>query len=351
MNNNAIMSSYAQMVKKSNNTLSNCNNVIFNNEVSVINDSNFPMLGSTQKVESNITQKSESNIRQKSESNIRQKSEFNSDQILTSNTTQPKKLKMSEAQYKKKQEKKASKKAEKEALEKEVSDKLEEEEKAASNYAQKAYDEEYTVAWIEESKPENAIKRAQQAYEKAYTAKLDSIRKPKCKIELVPVVTDEYLLEDSESDEELPPIEQKHFTEKKIIEILHLNEEHHNDGFQLVKKKNSTFKQNQFAKKLESNKNDYVNSILSEQLLQTIESNFKKNQSMVITLKTTEDTLETGDDYKITKSGFLKNKLFSKFLSRVIFKKLNKLRVYVDIQKINDDSYNLTLTDKVSSTV
>ena len=360
------MSTFAQIVKKSNNALKeskNNVNVIAINEAPVINESNFPMLDSkvARKQDSivvtkqdSIVTKQDSIVVTKQDSIVTEHHESVTSQQLDFDTTEPRKLKLNEAQYKKKVEKKASKKAEKEALEKEITDKIEEEKKLASEYAQKAYDEEYTIAWIEESKPENAIKRAQKAYDKSFNAKLDSIRKPKGKIVSVPVitdVTDAYLLEDTEIDEELPPIEEKHFTGKKIIEVLHLNEEIDNEGFQVVKKKNSNFKQNQFAMKLESNKNEYVNSILSEQLLQSIESNFKNNQSMVITLKTTDDTLETGDDYTITKSGFLKNKLFSKFLSRVIFKKLNKLKLYVDIQKINDDSYNLRLTDKISKDI
>jgi len=314
------MSSFAEILMKNNKASKNVNINMLNSKVASIPETN-----NSQKLESTISQKSESTISQKSESTI----------------SSPKKSRISDAQYKKKLEKKASKKAEKEALDKELSEKFEEEERVASSYAQKAYDEEYTVAWIEESKPENAIKRAQKAYNKAYSAKLDSIRKPKDKIELVPVVNEDYLLEDSESDEELPPIEQKPFTEKKIIEILNLN-----DGFKLVKKRD--FRQNQFAKKLESNKNEYINSILTENLLQSIEENFKNNQSMVINLKITDDTLESGDDYTITKSGFLKNKLFSKFLSRVIFKKLNKLSLYVDIKKIDDTYYNIILTDKLN---
>lgn len=363
--------SFAQMVKKNLNTAPKVNvrNVkVSVNEVKEVapqkSEDNFPSLTPT-KTESTTTEIP----------------------LVLSDKTETKKFKMSDTTYQKKLEKKASKKAEKEANKETIVQKQRELEQKATTYAQKAYDDEYTIAFIEESRKAKAIERAQKAYEKAYTLEFDALRaaqkaydvafsstsdaqlakkaydkeyketydsvKKKNLAQTTPTtptpIVEEYILDDSESEDELPPLEQAPFTEQKIVEVIQMNQDNTDDSFQIVKRKHH-FKQNQFAKKLETSKHEYVNTILSDKLLLEIEENFKKNKSMVISLKTTDDILQSGDNYTITKTGFLKNKMFSKFLSGVIFKKLNNLRLYVDITKVTDESFNVTLTEKASIT-
>lgn len=260
-----------------------------------------------------------------------------------------KKNKLSEAQYQKKLEKKASKKAQKEAEEKEINDKLNAEEEQAKIYAQKAYDEEYTVAWIEETKEEIAKLRAQKAFNKAFEAKLNLLRKPNVQKNiletLVEPIAKEFIIEDSESDEELPSINQTKFTEEKIVSLIQLNEEVDNDGFQIVKNKTDRSK-SLFLKRLDFKKREYVDTILTKDMLTTIYNNFQKNNKLTVPLNLENDILESSNDYTITKSGFLKNKLFSKLLSSEIYKKLNKMKVFVSIDKLGDNKYNLILDKK-----
>ena len=101
-----------------------------------------------------------------------------------------------------------------------------------------------------------------------------------------------------------------------------------------------------FKNILDIKKNEYINIILSDDNLQNIQTNFTNKNSMTIPLNLKNDIMEKTKDYTITKSGFLRNKMFPKFLSSMIYNKLDKLRVFIKIEKINDTSYNIILDQK-----
>ncbi len=393
--------SFAQMVKKSiNNSINNSktDNVIVNEVVPHKDEINFPSL-----------------LKEAPKSNI--------DIKLNTPVKQTKKYKMSDATYQKKLEKKAIKKADKELeLEQKETENLQKQkefEKKVIKYAKKAYDDEYTIAFIEEKRKAEAIKRAKVAYDKAYNSEYEALsnaqkaydkvfsstnnefaakksfdktyknthellRKNKYVVQKEEIQNTEELIEepqllDDDSDEDLPTLKQPTFTEEKIMDVFQMNNTNDvfqmnntndefqmnntndefqmnntnngfqmnntNNGFQIFNKKKILSKQNLFNKKVEATKNEYINNILSEQLLTEIKENIKQNKTFTLDLKTTDDILYSGDDYIITKSGFLKNKTFPKYFSSVIYKKLN-LKLYVDIKRSDEKTFNLLLTDK-----
>jgi len=396
------MSSYAQMVKKVNVPKVNIPKVNISNivtqEVSTsiprVFEEEFPSLiiskphkVTTQKVEPNKIEE------QKVEPNkIEESIEAQQMQTVT-DSVHKKSFRISEGKYLKKLEKKASKKNQKEVAEHIILQKQKELEQKATVYAQKAYDDEYTIAFIEEEHKKDAIKRAMSAYDKAYSIEMEALiaaqkayddasivsssaaqkaydtmyKKTHNLVKKVKIlkqessnnqlihtpskdVTDQVLdetdqlldetdqlLDDTDSEDEVAKVP----APKQILKLDQMND----DGFQVVKKTRVP-KHNLFATKLEAAKERYVNDILTKEMLEYIQDSIKKTKTITIKLNITNDMLESGNNYTITKSGFLRNKLFSKYLSSVIFKKLNKLSLFVDITPNNRDTYNITLTNK-----
>jgi hypothetical protein len=271
----------------------------------------------------------------------------------------PKKKKLSEAQYLKKLEKKAEKEkvrlaeleveAEKQRL---IQEKLLAEENEAKSVAQKAYDEEYTIAWIEEKTKKLAVDRAKKVYDRVYKETFDKIR-PQLVEEKQEVIIDvvdieENLLDDSD-DDELPvitPVSDQE-PEFKISNDRFMDED--TSGFQLVSYKKKS--QSKFIELLEKSKKSFVNEILNEKTLSDINKVFsKKSNKSNVTVKidVTDDTLENNQGYNITKSGFLKNTnfMFSKYLGKTIQKNLNIPNVFVKIKKDDDTKYVIRFVEK-----
>jgi hypothetical protein len=277
----------------------------------------------------------------------------------------PKKNKLTEAQYQKKVEKKAQKEQvrmkEIEAdhkLEQEkqrvIQEKLLAEENEAKSVAQKAYDDEYTIAWIEETTKQLAINRSKKVYDRVYKETLEKIRdlqvqERKVTFQEVDADIREQLLDDSDNEDELPvimPVTHKEPVFKITSERL-IDED--TKDFKLVsyKKKN----QSKFVELLEKSKQSFTNEILTEKTLSDINKVFSKKSnrnSVTVNIDVTDDNLESNQGYNITKSGFLKNTnfMFSKYLGRTIQANLNIPNVFVKIKKDDETRYVIRFVEK-----
>jgi hypothetical protein len=130
---------------------------------------------------------------------------------ITVDINLPKKNKLTEAQYQKKLEKKAQKEQVRMKESEAEQEKLLAEENEAKSVAQKAYDDEYTIAWIEEKTKHHAINRSKKVYDRVYKETLDKIREPQVQEKQVTFkdIDDdikEQLLDDSDNEDELPVI-------------------------------------------------------------------------------------------------------------------------------------------------
>ena len=277
-----------------------------------------------------------------------------------------KKNKITETQYQKKLEKKALKEQvkmkeieieiEKERL---IQEKLLAEENETKSIAQKAYDDEYTVAWIEEKTKNLAVNRSKKVYDRVYQETLDKIRKPLIQENQVTFKdvnnnseqfivnnTDEQLLDDSDNDDILPiimPVTNKEPIFKISNERL-IDED--TKDFKLVsyKKKSSS----KFIELLEKSKKKFANEILNDKTLNDINKIFSKNNnnksSVTVNIDVTNDNIENN----ITKSGFLKNTnfMFSKYLGKTIQTNLNISNIFVKIKKDDDTKYVIRFVEK-----
>jgi hypothetical protein len=272
----------------------------------------------------------------------------------------PKKNKLSDAQYQKKLEKKAQKEQlrmkeieadnEKQRL---VQEKLLAEENEAKSVAQKAYDDEYTIAWIEEKTKQHAINRSKKVYDRVYKETLDKIREPLHKEKKVKFVDDDIedqLLDDSDNEDELPVVMQV-TDQEPIFKISNerLFDEEDTKDFKLVSYKKNN--QSKFIELLEKSKKSFTNEILTEKTLSDINKVFSKKSnksSVIVNIDVTDDNLESNQGYNITKSGFLKNTnfMFSKYLGRTIQAKLNIHNVFVKIKKDNETKYLIRFVEK-----
>jgi hypothetical protein len=279
---------------------------------------------------------------------------------ITVDVNLPKKNKLSDAQYQKKLEKKAQKEQlrmkeieseqEKQRL---VQEKLLAEENEAKSVAQKAYDDEYTIAWIEEKTKQHAINRSKKVYDRVYKETLDKIREPLVQEKQVTFQEDDdienQLLDDSDNEDELPVI-MPVTDQEPVFKISNerLVDEDTKD-FKLVsyKKKN----QSKFIELLEKSKKSFTNEILSEKTLSDINKVFSKKSnksSVTVNIDVTDDNLESNQGYNITKSGFLKNTnfMFSKYLGKKLQTDLNIHNVFVKIKKDNETKYVIRFVEK-----
>lgn len=274
-----------------------------------------------------------------------------------------KKNKLTDTQYQKKLDKKAEKENAKLKEIEVAQDKLLAEENEAKKVAQKAYDEEYTIAWIEENAEQLAINRSKKIYDRVYQETLDKIRKTLVKnteinnknieinknTEIIDKNTEIQLLDESDDDEILPI---NISNEKPVFKILNekIFDENDTKDFKLVSyKKTNKKSQSKFIELLEKSKKDFSNEILNEETLNNIDQNFsKKNNKYVVTINIDNDILENTQGYNITKSGFLKNTnfMFSKYLGKIIYKRLNIPNVYVIIKKNDNTNYQIKFVEK-----
>lgn len=274
----------------------------------------------------------------------------------------PKKNKLSEAQYQKKLEKRAEKEQvrmkeieaenEKQRL---IQEKLLAEENEAKSVAQKAYNDEYIIAWIEEETKKLAISRSMREYHRVYKETLDKIREPQVQEKQVTFKDDddddveEQLLDDSDNEDELPvimPVTDQEPVFKILNERL-IDED--TKGFKLVSYKKDN--KSKFVELLENSKENFANEILNKKTLDDINNVFsnKSNRSNVtVKINVTNDNLESNQGYNITKTGFLKNTnfMFSKYLGRTIQSKLNIPNVFVKIRQDNETNYVIRFVEK-----
>jgi hypothetical protein len=287
-----------------------------------------------------------------------------------------KKNKLTDTQYQKKLDKKAEKENAKLKEIEVAQNKLLAEENEAKKVAQKAYDEEYTIAWIEENTEQLAINRSKKIYDRVYQETLDKIRKTLDKnteinnknteindknteinnknTEIIDKNTEindkntEIQLLDESDDDDILPIN----NEKPVFKILNekIFDENDTKDFKLVSyKKTNKKSQSKFIELLEKSKKDFSNEILNEETLNNIDQNFsKKNNKYVVTINIDNDILENTQGYNITKSGFLKNTnfMFSKYLGKIIYKRLNIPNVYVIIKKNDNTNYQIKFVEK-----
>ena len=273
----------------------------------------------------------------------------------------PKKNKLSEAQYQKKLEKRAEKEQvrmkeieaenEKQRL---IQEKLLAEENEAKSVAQKAYDDEYTIAWIEEKTKNLAINRSKKVYDHVYKETLNRIRPPLVQEKEVTFKDDdvdinEQLLDDSDNDDVLPII-MPATDQEPVFKISNdrLIDEDTKD-FKLVSYKKSN--ENNFIELLEKSKKNFANEILSEKTLNDINQVFSKKSnksSVTVDINVLNDKLENKQGYIITKSGFLKNTnfMFSKYLGKTIQTNLNIPNVFVKIKKEDETKYVIRFVEK-----
>lgn len=272
----------------------------------------------------------------------------------------PKKNKLSEAQYQRKLEKRAEKEQvrmkeieaenEKQRL---IQEKLLAEENEAKSVAQKAYDDEYTIAWIEEKTKKLTINRSMRVYDRVYKETLDKIREPQVQEKQVTFKDDddveEQLLDDSDNEDELPVI-MPVTDQEPVFKISNerLIDEDTKD-FKLVSYKRKN--QSKFVELLENSKKNFANEILSKKTLDDINNVFsnKSNRSNVtVKINVTNDNLESNQGYNITKTGFLKNTnfMFSKYLGRTIQSELNIPNVFVKIRQDNETNYVIRFVEK-----
>jgi hypothetical protein len=287
------------------------------------------------------------------------------------NSIKPKK-KMSDSQYQKKLEKKAEKaRLEKERTEaelKEQTDIIEKEHAYAHELAQKAYDEEYPIAFIEEPTKEAAIKKAQSIYDQVYKTAIDKLKSVKETKKLIKdeSIKDEPIKEASIKDEPIPSEDLSDLSDssrgsvKKIkpskhipitIDLLNQNTitEEESKTFKVIQKK-KTSKQN-FINALESSKKILRDIILNTKTLAEISKiNIDSNYVITTTINIDEDIIQStpNSGVNITKSGFLKNTnfMFSKYLSSEIKTIYKSLNLFIKINKINENTYELKFMQK-----
>ena len=298
------------------------------------------------------------------------KSQVTKDQVTKDQVTKDmicdqkiKKNKLTDAQYQKKLDKKAEKENAKLKEIEAEQDKLLAEENEAKIVAQKAYDEEYTIAWIEETTELLAINRSKKIYDRIYQETLDKIRQPKLKFEMNEIKENSkqnenieiQLLDESDDDDDILPDNMLVTNEKPVFKILNekLFDENDTKDFKLVsyKKPNQKSNQNKFIELLEKSKKDFTNEILNEQTLTDIDqvfSNKNKKNIVTINIDIKNDVLENSQGYNITKSGFLKNTkfMFSKYLGKTIYTQLNIPNVFVIIKKNDNTNYQIKFVEK-----
>ncbi len=279
--------------------------------------------------------------------------------------------KLSEAKYAKKLESKAHKKAETEKEAQLKEEKITE----IKAKAQKAFDDEYQIQFIECKSEEEAHKKSMSKYTKVYN-KLFSKAFPKPKVEKAPapkLVSDtdtkieETILSDDDNDELIVPVKQIVQKSSKPTEIpsTHLQQtitpEELKD-FKSVSKKRytkSNLKSENSENTVNNSYNDMLNKacdafivdILSESILDKLETSLRKadtTDKVFVPVNTDSDVITSFKGHNFTKSGFLKNTnyYFSKQLSKAINNKLKDLRVWVNIKNVKDNEYSIAFSQK-----
>lgn len=279
--------------------------------------------------------------------------------------------KLSEAKYAKKLESKAHKKAETEKEAQLKEEKITE----IKAKAQKAFDDEYQIQFIECKSEEEAHKKSMSKYTKVYN-KLFSKAFPKPKVEKAPapkLVSDtdtkieETILSDDDNDELIVHVKQIVQKSSKPTEIpsTHLQQtitpEELKD-FKSVSKKRytkSNLKSENSENTVNNSYNDMLNKacdafivdILSESILDKLETSLRKadtTDKVFVPVNTDSDVITSFKGHNFTKSGFLKNTnyYFSKQLSKAINNKLKDLRVWVNIKNVKDNEYSIAFSQK-----
>ena len=191
-------------------------------------------------------------------------------------------------------------------------------EQYAKDTAQKAYNEEYSVAWIEEKTPHIANTRAQQVYNNTYNDSLAKIKKDPTKIlsynsHIIDYIN-KHILDDDLDDDILP----NNLSNKDLVKplIKPLIQIQNNDYYQV--------------------KQNLVNDILNKKTLSEIHRVFlKKNIANHVVVKINIEN-------NINKYNMLKNKSFSKYLE----KKLNNPYVSIYIKKYNNLYFLINFVEK-----
>ena len=232
--------------------------------------------------------------------------------------------KLSEARYAKKLESKALKKAETEKEEKIKEEKLSE----MRTTAQKAFDDEYKIQFIECKTEDEAHKKSMKVYNKVYD-KLVNDAFPKPKVEKVSAsVTDtkikEIMLSDDDDDELLVPV--KHTFHKSTnstkptmigLQQQTITAEDLKDFKPAHKKthsksnfKTDSVSNNSYNEMLNKACDTFIIDILSETILNKLETSLRKSESsdkVFVPVNTDSDVITSFKGHNFTKSGFLKN--------------------------------------------
>lgn len=263
--------------------------------------------------------------------------------------------KLSDAQYAKKLEKKASKKAELEKADKEKEEKLSE----IDSKAQKVYDDEYQILFIECKTSEEAHQKAMSKRNKVY-AKLLNDAFPKTQTQVLkqekiqtPVLkqdeTQTPVLKQDETiiQSQSPVLKQETITEEEIKEFQSLSKKQSKN----IIKQEITNSPSPYNIMLNKACELFIIDILSESVLNKLETILRTPETtdrVYVSVNTDFDVISSFKGHNFTKSGFLKNTnyYFSKQLSKFINNKLQDLRVWVNIKNIKDNEYSIAFSQK-----
>jgi len=269
-----------------------------------------------------------------------------------------KKNKLSEEAYAKKLAKKSAKKE----IEDEEKVRLEtiqkEFEEKAGLKASKARESAYEILFIEQPSKKKATLMADEIYNKVFNEELEKLKNPIKKQDLNKTILDtkyestkENLLDDdSDDDEVIVGVPVENVTNLKVL----FEDTTENDVSNYVEiKPKLGLSKNKYYQIHHDAEKTFADSILTESAIKTFEkilSSDSDNIKFIINVNTPKNlVLKTGPGFEITPMTFLKNDNyeFSKYLSRILFKKLNGAKIFVSIRNREDGS-TIQLTPKKS---